>query len=110
MQGWTFADRAQLYQRCGGNPNAARSTVYAWHESLDVCAVLTRRGIVGEDGRDTRTRRKVLTICREMSRFAPPGGPSTWTTEQADEIVKIYELLRDKPLGEITRICREAAR
>lgn len=60
--GWrtTFATRAHLHQQAGGSKNAARSTVYAWHESLNVQALLYKRGIIGADGRDTRTRRKVF--------------------------------------------------
>ncbi|MGH3573735.1 MAG: hypothetical protein ACRDUW_18245 [Pseudonocardiaceae bacterium] len=45
-----------------------------------------------------------------MSRLAPPGWVDEWTIDDADAMVQIYEILRDKPLAEVTRICREAAR
>lgn len=101
-----YAHLAILYQQSGGNPNAARATVYAWHQSLSLAALLEQRGLV-RDGRDTATGRKVASIIRELARLLP--ADSDYDTEQGAALIAAYRRLRTLPLDEVRRICREAA-
>jgi hypothetical protein len=102
---WPYAERARFYQQCGGNPNAARATVYAWHQSLNLVALLDRRGLV-RDGRDTATGRKVASIIREIARLVPADLDVHRDSPQTDELVAVYRRLRTLPLVEVRRICR----
>lgn len=101
-----YTQRASLHQRAGGDPLAARSTVYAWHQSLSLLAELEFRGLV-RDYRDRDTGRKIRSAVREMSRLAPPGYREDWSQAARDDLAAIYLEMRDMPLAAIRTVCRE---
>jgi hypothetical protein len=103
--GLPFEHLAQLYRDSGGSPHAARSTVYAHFQSLDMLALLDMNGLY-RDGRDSETGRKIASIVREIARLTPPGTLSDWTDDQRAEMIAIYKKLRGDSLAEVRRVCR----
>jgi hypothetical protein len=91
----------------GGDPQAARSRVYASSHALSLSAELHRRGIIDDHGsRDVETGRKVRTIVQQVARLASAEPDEA----EKSALVDTYLTLRDKPLPQVKQIIDDVQR
>ena len=69
----------------------ARSTFYYRVRLNHVYVTLAEAGLVDDSFRDTRSKRKITTVCSWISRQK--------AVESVEEIVLIYGSVRDKPMS-----------
>lgn len=89
--------RAEPTRQTARPKSAAKSTAYALAAAEPMLAALQRAGLVDKQGRDAKSKRKVLSIVREIARVA----------RTAEEAQHLYAQLREQPIAEAQRVVRD---